>query len=74
MTSESLCTSPNWTPSRIKKMIAAMMMVMMTTMTEAKATNGEDEGKVAMPPRANKAMKGDLLSRSGPFTTTTDVS
>ena len=58
MTSERELTSPNWAPSRIKKMIAAMMMVMMTTMTKAKATNdGEDEGKIQrMMPGANESI------------------
>ena len=39
-------------------MIAAMMMVMMTTMTKAKATNdGEDEGKIQrMMPGANESI------------------
>ena len=39
-------------------MIAAMRMVMMTTMTKAKATNdGEDEGKIQrMMPRANESI------------------
>ena len=48
---------PNWAPStRIKKMIAAMM-VMMTTMTKEKATEDENEGKIQrMMPGANESI------------------